>query len=68
MAHEDACRLPVALPGVKKIVAIGPGKGGVGKTTRAVVNPGDCTQQTGPSRGADRRRHLRAERAADDGA
>jgi ATP-binding protein involved in chromosome partitioning len=36
MAHSHAMPSPVALPGVSKIVAIGSGKGGVGKTTVAV--------------------------------
>ncbi len=36
MAHSHAMPAPVALPGVAKIVAIGSGKGGVGKTTVAV--------------------------------
>src|SRR5271165_4209296 len=36
MAHPHATPAPVALPGVSKIVAIGSGKGGVGKTTVAV--------------------------------
>jgi ATP-binding protein involved in chromosome partitioning len=36
MAHSHAMPEPVALPGVKKIIAIGSGKGGVGKTTVAV--------------------------------
>ncbi|MGP8251922.1 MAG: P-loop NTPase, partial [Terracidiphilus sp.] len=36
MAHGHAMPAPVALPGVKKIVAIGSGKGGVGKTAVAV--------------------------------
>jgi ATP-binding protein involved in chromosome partitioning len=36
MAHSNAMPSPVALPGVSKIVAIGSGKGGVGKTTVAV--------------------------------
>ncbi|HUB00191.1 MAG TPA: Mrp/NBP35 family ATP-binding protein [Terracidiphilus sp.] len=36
MAHGHAMPPPVALPGVGKIVAIGSGKGGVGKTTVAV--------------------------------
>jgi ATP-binding protein involved in chromosome partitioning len=36
MAHSSAMPSPVALPGVSKIVAIGSGKGGVGKTTIAV--------------------------------
>src|SRR5437763_16608478 len=36
MAHSHAMPQPVALPGVSKIVAIGSGKGGVGKTTVAV--------------------------------
>src|SRR3974377_2445628 len=36
MAHSHASPAPVALPGVSKIIAIGSGKGGVGKTTVAV--------------------------------
>ena len=36
MAHSSAMPSPAALPGVSKIVAIGSGKGGVGKTTVAV--------------------------------
>ena len=36
MAHSHAMPTPVALPGVSKIVAVGSGKGGVGKTTVAV--------------------------------
>jgi ATP-binding protein involved in chromosome partitioning len=36
MAHSSAMPQPVALPGISKIVAIGSGKGGVGKTTVAV--------------------------------
>src|ERR1039457_2205797 len=36
MAHSSAMPSPVALPGVSKIIAIGSGKGGVGKTTVAV--------------------------------
>jgi ATP-binding protein involved in chromosome partitioning len=36
MAHSTAMPSPVALPGISKIVAIGSGKGGVGKTTVAV--------------------------------
>ena len=36
MAHSPAMPTPVALPGISKIVAIGSGKGGVGKTTVAV--------------------------------
>jgi ATP-binding protein involved in chromosome partitioning len=36
MAHGPNMPAPVALPGVSKIVAIGSGKGGVGKTTVAV--------------------------------
>jgi ATP-binding protein involved in chromosome partitioning len=36
MAHSPAMPQPVALPGISKIVAIGSGKGGVGKTTVAV--------------------------------
>jgi ATP-binding protein involved in chromosome partitioning len=36
MAHGHAMPQPVALPGVAKIVAVGSGKGGVGKTTVAV--------------------------------
>lgn len=36
MAHGHAPQPPTALPGVKSIVAVGSGKGGVGKTTLAV--------------------------------
>jgi ATP-binding protein involved in chromosome partitioning len=36
MAHGHAMPTPVALPGVSKIIAVGSGKGGVGKTTVAV--------------------------------
>ena len=36
MAHSPVLPSPVALPGISKIVAIGSGKGGVGKTTMAV--------------------------------
>ncbi len=36
MAHSNAMPSPVALPGVEKIIAVGSGKGGVGKTTVAV--------------------------------
>jgi ATP-binding protein involved in chromosome partitioning len=36
MAHANAMPAPTALPGISKIVAVGSGKGGVGKTTVAV--------------------------------
>ncbi|MGC9159192.1 MAG: Mrp/NBP35 family ATP-binding protein [Terracidiphilus sp.] len=36
MAHSPNLPTPVALPGISKIIAIGSGKGGVGKTTIAV--------------------------------
>ena len=36
MAHSHAMPSPVAIPGVSKIIAVGSGKGGVGKTTVAV--------------------------------
>src|SRR5450432_2273125 len=36
MAHSPNMPSPIAIPGVSKIVAIGSGKGGVGKTTVAV--------------------------------
>lgn len=36
MAHSHAMPQPMALPGVQKIIAVGSGKGGVGKTTVAV--------------------------------
>jgi ATP-binding protein involved in chromosome partitioning len=36
MAHSPAMPSPVAIPGVSKIIAIGSGKGGVGKTTVSV--------------------------------
>jgi ATP-binding protein involved in chromosome partitioning len=36
MAHSPAMPSPVPLPGISKIIAVGSGKGGVGKTTVAV--------------------------------
>jgi len=36
MAHSHAMPAPTALPGISKIIAVGSGKGGVGKTTVAV--------------------------------
>lgn len=36
MAHSNAMPQPVALPGISRIIAVGSGKGGVGKTTVAV--------------------------------
>jgi ATP-binding protein involved in chromosome partitioning len=36
MAHSASVPAPAALPGISKIVAVGSGKGGVGKTTVAV--------------------------------
>ena len=36
MAHSPAMPSALTLPGVSKIIAIGSGKGGVGKTTVAV--------------------------------
>ena len=36
MAHQPNMPTPVPLPGISKIVAVGSGKGGVGKTTVAV--------------------------------
>src|ERR1017187_10342242 len=36
MAHSPVMPSPVALPVISKIIAIGSGKGGVGKTTVAV--------------------------------
>ena len=36
MAHGHAMPAPTALPGISKIIAVGSGKGGVGKTTVAV--------------------------------
>ena len=56
-ADPSSGRAPV--PGVKNVIAVGAGKGGVGKTTVA-VNLAHCAREARQPRRHHRRRYLRA--------
>ena len=66
MHPHGAAPQKIALPGVKHVVAVASGKGGVGKSTVA-ANLALALHMQGQQVGLHGRRHLRPERADHDG-